>query len=163
MNRSLLAVKLLGLLFPLLSPAFGETPRPDKVEPLRFEQTHATMGTEFRIILYCEDEQRANEAFQTAKDRLDSLNAALSDYVSTSEVSRLSRSSGRPYGRLLHDDLWEVLVSGQQLAEQTKGAFDITVGPLTRLWRVSRRSGKLPSEKRLALAKESTGYAHLAL
>ena len=37
----------------------------------------------------------------------------------------------------------------------------MTVGPLTRLWRVARRNGKLPSESRLSEALAATGHAHL--
>ena len=129
----------------------------------RFEATHPTMGTEFRFVVYAQDAQRARAALNDAKGRLDALNASLSDYVATSEISRLSAASGKGYWRLLPDDLWVVLTRGNRLATQTKGAFDVTVGPLTRLWRVSRRTGRLPSDDRLAEALAATGFRFLEL
>ena len=49
--------------------------------------------------------------------------------------------------KLIHrisPELLTVLSHGQKLAEETKGAFDITVGPITRLWRTARREKQLP-------------------
>ena len=129
----------------------------------RFEATHATMGTQFRTILYANREAQAKAAFDAVATRLNALNASLSDYIATSEVSRLSASAGRSHWTLLHPDLAAVLTFGQRLAQQTDGAFDMTVGPLTRLWRTSRRHNKLPTKNRLSQAREATGHAHLTL
>jgi thiamine biosynthesis lipoprotein len=146
----------------------GLTPlRVSRAEPSatsdRFEHVHATMGTKFRFVVYARDEAQATGAVEDATRRLDALNASLSDYVRTSEVSRLSADSGLGHWRLVPDDLWDVLSYGNRLAAQTEGAFDMTVGPMTRLWHVARRSGKLPSQPRLAEALAATGHAHLEM
>ena len=101
------------------------------------------MGTEFHLIVDAADPKRAQAALNDATRRLDALNASLSDYIDTSELVRLSSAAGRGHWHLLQDDLWKVLSWGNRLASQTQGAFDMTVGPLTRLRRVSRRRGKL--------------------
>lgn len=129
----------------------------------RFERSFPTMGTTFRTVLYATDSKLAKSAFDAVDRRLTALNAALSDYIATSEVSRLSDSSGSPAWRLLNPDLEAVLACGQSLAIQTGGAFDMTVGPLTRLWRTARRHGKLPSASRLTKALEATGHDYLQL
>src|SRR5690606_33494003 len=41
------------------------------------------------------------------------------------------------------------------------GHFDPTLGPLTRLWRESRRRGRLPDEATLAAARAACGWKHL--
>ncbi|MEN9020650.1 MAG: FAD:protein FMN transferase [Verrucomicrobiales bacterium] len=129
----------------------------------RFEGVHSTMGTKFHTILYAHSEAQAKEALDTVATRLNSLNASLSDYVTSSEVSRLSASSGRSHWKLLHPDLEAVLSFGQRLSQQTDGAFDMTVGPLTRLWRHSRRHNKLPTKNRLRQALDATGHSNLIL
>ncbi|MCH5378160.1 MAG: FAD:protein FMN transferase, partial [Planctomycetes bacterium] len=48
-----------------------------------------------------------------------------------------------------------------QLSEKTDGAFDVTVGPFSRLWRRARRQRHLPSAERLAEAKAAVGYRHV--
>lgn len=129
----------------------------------RYERVHPTMGTQFRFLAYAPSPETAKTAFDAAARRLDGLNAALSDYVSTSEISRLSAASGRGDWRLLSSDAWRVLTCAQKLAKETKGAFDVTVGPLTLLWRHSRRQGRLPTANRLEEALAATGHAHLQL
>ena len=56
------------------------------------------------------------------------------------------------------DALARVLADAVRLAEQTDGAFDPTVGPLVRLWRTARETGRLPDPARLAAARAAVGY-----
>jgi thiamine biosynthesis lipoprotein len=59
--------------------------------------------------------------------------------------------------------LWTVLSRSDGLAQETQGAFDVTVGPYVRLWRRARRQHRLPTEAQLARARESVGYHYLEL
>jgi thiamine biosynthesis lipoprotein len=56
------------------------------------------------------------------------------------------------------DDLWRVLRRARRVAELSDGAFDVTVGPVVRLWRRARRQHELPSPERLAEARKLVGY-----
>lgn len=155
----------LGLGASLLSgpcaASWAQDPDPSSLQ--RLTHRHPTMGTAFRFIVYANDPSQAGRAFDEAGKRLDALNLALSDYDSESELSRLSSASGNGSWRLIREDLWRVLQWGQVLSAQSDGAFDMTVGPLSRLWRVSRRNGKLPTPRRLTEALEATGFQHLVL
>ena len=129
----------------------------------RFEYSQVHMGTRFRVVLYGPDRDSANEAAQAAFDRIAKLDSVLSDYNPRSELSRLSAGSPSQRPINISADLWPVLHHAQRLAIQTDGAFDITAGPLTSLWRISRRSGRLPSKEELASARQATGHVHLKL
>jgi len=61
------------------------------------------------------------------------------------------------------DDLWRVLARAESLREASGGAFDIAVGPLTSLWRQSRRSGRLPRDDKLAAARAAVGEGTIEL
>jgi len=124
----------------------------------RFEATEAHMGTRFGMVLYAADEAAAVQGFRAAFRRIGELDHALSDYDPESELSRLSQSSPTPAPVSVSHDLGRVLAYAQELSQQTDGAFDVTVGPLTRLWRRSRRQRELPSEALLAEARQATGY-----
>ncbi|MEZ5299988.1 MAG: FAD:protein FMN transferase [Verrucomicrobiales bacterium] len=128
--------------------------------PFGFEQPH--MGTLFKVVLYAEDEGTARAAAEKAFARVAELNAALSDYDPESELSKFCRA---PAGEAhkLGADLLTVMALGQDLARETGGAFDITIGKMTSLWRRSRRKGELPDAERLAAARDRTGFALLAL
>jgi thiamine biosynthesis lipoprotein len=129
----------------------------------RFESTQAQMGVPFKIILYAPDEATANRAFQAAFSRISQLNQILSDYDPDSELSRLSHTGPADKGVPVSEPLWLVLSRSQELAVQSGGAFDVTVGPYVRLWRRARRSKEMPSPERLADARGAVGYQYLKL
>jgi thiamine biosynthesis lipoprotein len=138
-------------------------PGSDDAPLVRFESTQVQMGVPFRILLYAPDENAANAAFEAAFSEVARLNRVLSDYDPDSELSRLSRAAPTADPIPLSDPLWIVLRHAQQLAKQTDGAFDVTVGPYVRLWRRARRSKQMPSQARLDEARAAVGYRHLQL
>jgi thiamine biosynthesis lipoprotein len=113
--------------------------------------------------LYAPDEAAANRAAKAAYARVAELNRVLSDYDAESELSRLSATAGTSKAVRLSDDLWSVLHSSQQLAEKSGGAFDVTVGPLTKLWRRARRQKEMPRTELLDAALKAAGYQSLRL
>lgn len=137
---------------------WGASARAQLLERWAFEEAH--MGTEFRIVLYAPDSAVAAEAARAAFATVADLDARLSDYRPDSEIARLARA-GAPYP--VSDAAWEVLSLARWWAERTDGAFDPTVGPLTRLWRWSARRGELPDPERLAAARAAVGYEGLRL
>jgi thiamine biosynthesis lipoprotein len=129
----------------------------------RFESTQAQMGVPFKIVLYAADQTAANAAFEAAFAHVAALNRILSDYDPASELSRLSQSAPTPQPAPVSEPLWTVLARSQTLAEATDGAFDVTVGPMVRLWRRARRAKEMPSAERLAEACAAVGYKNLRL
>ena len=162
-SRSVLLLSLTLLLVPLAAAA-PPTTGPASLE--RFEFVQPKMGTVFRIVFYAPDKAAADAAAAAAFKRVDDLNAALSDYDPNSELSRLSQQTNdgpmtRPAA--VGDDLWRVLDAGYQAAETSGGAFDVTVGPFTRLWRRSKELRELPAPERVEAARQSFGYRNLRL
>lgn len=117
----------------------------------------------FRIVLYASEQDAANLAADAAFLRIQQLNDIMSDYDPDSELNKLSHTSGQ--GKQVHvsEDLWIVLERAQSLAEQSGGAFDVTVGPYVNLWRRARRQHQLPDPVRLAEAGKAVGYKHVRL
>lgn len=128
----------------------------------RFEAVEPHMGTLVRITLYAADEAAARVAFRAGFDRIAELNRTLSDYLPDSELSRVTRDAVRRPVRV-SDDLWTVLAASQELALATDGAFDITQGPVIRLWREARRTKRLPAPVALEEASARSGYRHMTL
>jgi thiamine biosynthesis lipoprotein len=129
----------------------------------RFEFAEPHMGVSFKLVLYAADETLANRAARAAFDRVAALDRMMSDYDSASELSRLSATAPASESVAVSPELWVVLERGQRLARETDGAFDVTVGSLTRLWRRARRQQEMPSKERLAEALVATGYKNLKL
>ena len=128
----------------------------------RFEFHEPHMGTDTRIVVYADDERGAGAAARAAFDRVEGLNAILSDYQSTSELMTLSARAGQG-AVVISDDLFRVLAAAQDLAARSDGAFDVTCGPLTRLWRRARHVSELPATARVDEARALTGFPSLHL
>jgi thiamine biosynthesis lipoprotein len=128
----------------------------------RFEFSESHMGTRFRIVVYATTAEAARLATSAAFERVSRLDAIMSDYRETSELMWLCRQDAGKKVRV-SKDLFRVLVMSQEMAGKSKGAFDVTVGPLVRLWRRARRTAELPDQQRLTEALDSTGYTRLHL
>lgn len=129
----------------------------------RFEFTEVHMAMPFKLLFYAADEATANRAAKAAYARIADLNRILSDYDPQSELSRLSAGGPQAGTVKLSEPLWLVLSRSQELARQSDGAFDATVGPYVRLWRRARREKQMPSNERLAAARAAVGYEFLKL
>lgn len=120
------------------------------------------MGVEARILLFAGSQDAAVTAAEAAFARIEELEAAFSDWRADSELSRLcDRAGGEPVA--VSADLFAILERASQISAATDGAFDVTVGPLVRLWRDSRRSGRLPDEADRAAARALVGWLFVEL
>ena len=117
------------------------------------------MGTLFRVVVYAESSAQARQGFDAAFTRARALDDRLSDYRADSELNRLCRAGSAAVSR----DLFDVLKVAVEIARSSDGAFDPTLGPFTRLWRESRRSGRLPSAEAVAEARGRTGWRKIKL
>lgn len=120
------------------------------------------MGTTVRIILYAEDGEVARTGAQAAYALVARLDSLFSDYRTDSEIAQLGLAHpGDPVP--VSAELLALLVCSQGWSERTAGAFDVTLGPLTRLWRWSSRRGELPDSTRLAASRSASGFRLLEL
>lgn len=148
---------LLALILPIVT-SIGALPP----ELRRFEAVEPHMGTLVRITIYTPDEQAARDAFRAAFDRIRDLDRILSDYRADSELNEITRVA---VGRAMpvSEDLFVVLRKAQELAEATGGAFDVTQGPVIRLWRDARNTARVPSAAALQEAAGRSGFRKLHL
>lgn len=120
------------------------------------------MGTLVKITVYATDGETADKSFRAAFDRIGDLDRILSDYKPDSELNRIALAAVDHPVRV-SDELFTVLAASQELATATDGAFDVTQGPVIRLWREARRTSRLPDEGALREAESRSGYRKLHL
>jgi thiamine biosynthesis lipoprotein len=141
----------------LFTLAWSQACAGDEPPLARYEFREPHMGTEFKIILYTADEPTATAAARAAFARIAELDAMLSDYRPDSELMQLCAKAGGPPVQV-SDELYVVLSHAQDLSKRSDSAFDVTVGPLIRLWRRARRQHQLPDAERLARARDLVGH-----
>lgn len=120
------------------------------------------MGSPVRISFYAAGEESARAAAVEAFAAVADVDRTMNDYDPESELSRLSGvAPGTPVR--LSGGLLEVLRRSSEMSEASEGAFDVTAGPVIRLWRAARREGRLPDEAALRAALARSGYRALAI
>ncbi|MBI5757508.1 MAG: FAD:protein FMN transferase [Planctomycetales bacterium] len=159
--RSLFVSVVLGTVIGPPLPA--EVTAADLPPLIRFEFTQKHMGMPFRVAFYARSEPVANEAAAAAFERIKQLDRTMSDYDPDSELSRLCQTAGQRRAIRMSDDLLAVLIASQDLACRSDGAFDVTVGPVVRLWRKARKTRKMPLTEELAAARKLVGYRNLVI
>lgn len=128
-----------------------------------YKFSHQQMGTIFSIYIKSNDSLKAQSASQKAFRKLDELNLILSDYREDSEINQLCQTAGTNQAIKVSKELFEILETSKIAAQKSKGAFDVSIGPLTQLWRRMKRQKQLPSTTQIEEAIQKTGIQNIIL
>ncbi|HXT39657.1 MAG TPA: FAD:protein FMN transferase, partial [Candidatus Angelobacter sp.] len=120
------------------------------------------MATRFEVLLHGENEVSLRAAAEEALDEIERLDAQLSPYNPASEVSHINARAAHNAVRV-EPALFRLIRHAKELSRETRGAFDITVGPLMRCWGFMRGSGKTPHPADIAAAREKVGIELLEM
>ncbi|AVD85576.1 thiamine biosynthesis protein ApbE [Pseudomonas sp. SWI6] len=122
-----------------------------------------TMGSSYSIQYVREPGGPAPAQVQAAVETLlQGVDQHYSTYRGDSTVSRFNQLPANQC-LALPPDMLELVALGQRLAEQSAGAFDLTVEPLLDLWGFGpqARAEQVPDPQALAQARQRVGYRHL--
>lgn len=148
------------ILLPILVWGQRETSAANQLFHIRHQQ----MGTQWQIKAYwpLADSLNAEKLSFEIKYLIDSLNVIFSDYNPASELNQAVAEANR-HPVSLSLPLWEVLQEAQTYARQSKGAFDISIGPLSRLWRRAFRRQVFPEREAIENAQRKVNYRWVKL
>jgi thiamine biosynthesis lipoprotein len=119
------------------------------------------MATTFEVVLPFGTPD-AVEIGKAAFDLLDRLEAQLTVYRDTSEVSHLNRLAAFQPMKV-EEGLFALVQLSAELTALTRGAFDISAGPLAKAWGFFRGPRRVPSEAERSSVLERVGMRHIAL
>lgn len=112
-------------------------------ELLRLEQSLEAMGSVYTVVAYGEQRAGMLAAVDDAFEEVRRIDRLLSNYRPDSELSQLNRAAAKGPVRV-SDELFGLLEVCREYSRQSQGTFDITVGPLMKIWGFYRGSGRLP-------------------
>ena len=128
----------------------------------RYTYSMQKMGSPFNLVIYADTKQIADSAAQESFKLVDSINIVCSDYDSSAELYKLQFAAvGKPIK--VSSMLMELLCTSSQAYKDADGSFDITVGPLSRLWRNARKSQIFPTATAINEARKSIGFNKVQL
>lgn len=129
----------------------------------RYEIIHPSMGVEFRVIFYDEQGINASDVNEKVTHLIDELNMIFSDYDEKSEIRKLCANYKINVQQIVSEELLEVLEASQEISSYSCGAFDVTIGPLSKLWRKAIRRNQVPDPDDIEAAKSKVSYLNLKL
>jgi thiamine biosynthesis lipoprotein len=153
---------LKGLLV-LLSVAAAAAPAHGRRGVLhRYEGTRLSMACVYAIEAYGPDAHKLPSVVNEAFDEVDRIDRLMSHYRADSPLSQVNREAGRN-AVPVEPELFDFIADAMRYTRQSEGAFDITVGPLMKVWGFFRGEGRMPSSGELADARRHVGASHVTL
>jgi thiamine biosynthesis lipoprotein len=120
------------------------------------------MGTSVSIEAFGGDEAARRAAIDEAFAAVAEVDRLMSNYRDDSELSLINRRAAS--GAVpASEPMLSVLQAAQEVSRRSHGAFDVTVGPLVRLWGFHDHKPHEPSAAELARVRPRVGYRNLVL
>jgi thiamine biosynthesis lipoprotein len=120
------------------------------------------MGSVFELIVCHEDPSEARRALETGIEEITRIENLLSEFRENTVTTRLNQKAGiEPVE--VDPEVYALLERCQQISALTQGAFDISVGPLKKLYRFKNGEFSLPGQEVLNETLQRIGYRHVSL
>ncbi len=125
-----------------------------------FSDSQPIMGTEVRVEFWHEDPASASDAVAAVIAEMHRIDALLSPYRETSELSAVNRGAGAgPVAVSL--ELVTLLERSAEVSRMTGGAFDVTYASAGRFY--DYREGVRPDRAQLSAAVEAIDYRYVQI
>lgn len=129
---------------------------------VREEGSIDVMGSVTAIVAYGLNAGRLQTAISDALDEDRRLDDLLSNYKPHSEWSEMNRLAAQRPVRVSEELFW-LLTACVDYSRESEGSFDISVGPLMKVWGFYKGTGHLPDRSTLRTALQSVGYRNIVL
>ena len=147
---------VLAMLF--LTSRYGGTLSGEKV----YQYSFPSMGTACELTIWTSRKEEAQAAVKKARELVDLIEAKLSTYKQESEINLMNTSAYKEEFKC-SDILWENLKLASYAHDLSNGGFDVTVGPLVKLWSIKNKRSELPEKNEIDEVLKVVGFDKLEL
>ena len=150
---------LISFLFCLgvLICSFGQSDRKVTVQ-----RTLEIMGSKFEFTLVVPNEEIGYINIEEAASEIKRVERMISSWIPESETSLINENAGISPVKV-SDELFKLIDRCIKISEITDGAFDISFGPLTDLWRFDGSMQYMPTPEEIRRSVEKVGYEEIYL
>jgi thiamine biosynthesis lipoprotein len=118
------------------------------------------MYTVVSITVLTDSEKKASLVIDDAYKELDKLADLLNFYSENSEISYVNKNAGvKPVK--VSQETYDIVKKALFVSDNTDGTFDITIGPVVKLWDFKNK--RLPDAKELKEKLKTVGYKNIIL
>ncbi len=164
---SIFAAATLFVLSAFSAGAAGDTVSASSPSPAppSVHLTHTAMTAEFDFLLFGDegmDPQYMRESAQEAFDAIDAMENCISNWIDGSPTATMNRDAGGK-AVVVPPELFSLMAASKKYNEETDGVFDVTVGPLLKLWGFYGKKGGLPSPEEIRQSLDMVGMNRVEL
>ncbi len=135
---------------------------PLSAQNLKFNFTETKMGSPFNLIFVASDSLKAKAIAQDCFNLIDSLSQIFSDYDTSSEVSKINANAGLSLHKMT-PAMFNLVLLSQEAYRKSHGTYDISIGPLSLLWRMARKKKAFPTESAVNAARKLVGFNQIQI
>jgi len=128
-------------------------------------KTNFLMGTLVKITIFDEDYDKNpdDNIFNLAFNRIQEIeNKMTINKDNSGEINKLNKYSGIDFIQL-SPETYYVLEKGKYYSELSQGKFDITIGPIVKLWNIDTENETLPAQENINKILPLVDYTKLTL
>jgi thiamine biosynthesis lipoprotein len=131
----------------------------NEIKPIT--KTNFLMGTLVKITVYGDvDDTVFSKSFERIREIEDRM--TINKDTDKSEIIKLNNSSGKDFVELSTDTGF-VLTKGKYYSEISHGKFDITIGPIVKLWNIDTENAKIPDQEAIKEKLPLVDFTNLEL
>jgi thiamine biosynthesis lipoprotein len=149
-QKNIRFVFILFLVFLIL----GCGPEKEKI----YKKSKMTMDTIVTLSVVSESSGKAEKAMEKTFKEIEMLEKYLNNFSPDSEVSEINRQAGKNPVKVSPETM-EVINRAIHISEKTKGAFDVTIGAVSKLWNFHDKVK--PDEKTVKQALPLVNYKNM--
>ncbi len=125
-----------------------------------FERSWNGMGTRIHVELWGETELQANELIDQVHEEFLRLEASMSPYIESSELSEVNRLASKAPVKV-SSELIQLIKKSLQVSQLSHGAFDITYASIGRYY--DYRNKRAPDQSQIEANLEAINYRHVVI
>ncbi|WP_173655294.1 FAD:protein FMN transferase [Sharpea azabuensis] len=107
------------------------------------EHIFFALGTVNSIKIYDKNSKNYEPLLKHIQERIEYISSHCNFYDDQSDLSHINQQAGESYVTV-DQDTYMIIREAKAYSVQYKGFFDITVGPLTRLWHINTNNNEMP-------------------
>ncbi len=126
------------------------------------QKTESIMGTDVTITVVSRSPEEGGAAIDAGMAELRRLDAMMSLYKDTSEITQVNREAGK-HPVKVSPEMIEAVEDATEVSKLSGGVFDVTIGPLVVLWQMRLKEGRVPTDAEIARIRPLVNYRNIAI
>ena len=130
----------------------------------QMQKTFFALGTINSVSVFYEENRKAQimEILNQIKLRTLILDDMFSVFKENSEITKINKAAGKMSVKVSHET-YKIIQRAIEFSRVSNGAFDISAGSLSRLWRKAKKESRVPDIEEIKKQKELTNYRDIVM